>query len=251
MRYGIISDVHGNLEALVECLELMQFSKVDDIFVLGDVVGYGPNPNECISLLKDKTWVRGNHDYIIANIEYAYETSFNHYAAAAIRWTLQHVTQANRCLLNELPEFIKRDGYLLIHGSPAYWDDYILDVFDAYLGIKRMEDTQIAFVGHTHVPECWVWVDEGRKIDVSDVNRVKVTEDNFVLKIEPNAKYIINVGSVGQPRDENNKGCCVIYDTEAQTIEYLRFSYDYLKTAKRIEKAGLPRVLGERLAYGR
>ena len=236
MTIGIISDIHGNLEALNRVLEYMKENDITDIYCLGDVVGYGPNPNECIELVKEncKTVLMGNHDYAaigLANIEY-----FNEYAKISTYWTQDILYDENLEYLKSLPFTFTKEKFHLVHASPknpSNWD-YVLSVNDAKQQIKEFE-SNVCFIGHSHVPVIF---------SDSDYYRKK----NFLFAEDQ--KYLVNVGSTGQPRDGDPRTCFVIYDDEQNSIEYVRLDYDIQKSYNKIINAGLPVFLAERLLKG-
>lgn len=236
MAIGIISDIHGNLEAFSKALEYFKENRIDKIICLGDIVGYGPNPEECINLVRENCHVAlmGNHDYAaigLANIEY-----FNEYAKLATFWTQEKLSGKSKEFLKALPFTHVENGLLFVHASPknpSSWD-YVLSVDDANKQLKRFEE-KICFIGHSHVP-----------IIFSESNYFRKKEFLFTN----NEKYIVNIGSLGQPRDGDPRCCFVVYDEEENKIEYIRLDYDIQKTYNKITNAGLPLFLAERLLKG-
>ena len=236
MINAIISDIHGNLEALNRVLEYLRENGITDIYCLGDVVGYGPNPNECVELVKDncKVVLMGNHDYAaigLANIEY-----FNEYAKISTYWTQDILTEENLEYLKSLPFTFTNDRYHLVHASPknpSNWD-YVLSVNDARQQIREF-DQNICFIGHSHVPVIF---------SDSDYYRKK----NFLFTKDQ--KYLVNVGSIGQPRDGDPRTCFVLYDDEQNSVEYVRLDYEIQKSYNKIINVGLPVFLAERLLKG-
>ncbi len=235
MKIGIISDIHSNLEALQTVLNFLS-GEVDQIYCLGDVVGYGPNPNECVDLIRDHCVkvLMGNHDYAAigkANIEY-----FNDFARMATYWTRKQLTDDSKTYLQGLPFTHQTDQFVMVHASPtnpAHWY-YVLSDEEARIEMQAFSQP-LCFIGHSHVPVVY-----------SNSEIIKQAEVSF----EQNKKYIVNVGSVGQPRDRDPRSCVVIYDTEAHHIRYHRLEYDVHTTYKRIIEAGLPNFLAERLLIG-
>ncbi|HCC68318.1 MAG TPA: hypothetical protein DEP99_00295 [Nitrospiraceae bacterium] len=240
MRYAIISDVHGNLEALKSVFKAISRGGVNSIWFLGDAVGYGPNPNECAAILKEKTQfqVAGNHDHAVigrTDIEY-----FNPYAKAAIKWTKNIMTEKNASILKDLPitKRIKDEGILLVHATPKEpqkWH-YMFTLQDARLNFRFFLE-KLCFIGHTHQPSI-----------VEHSPRGKLTVYMDSVEIKDNHRYIVNAGSVGQPRDGNPDASYVI--CSKNSIEVKRVPYDILLTQKKMHEAGLPLPLIERLAYG-
>ena len=236
MTTAIISDIHGNLESLNRVLEYLKENEISEIYCLGDVVGYGPNPNECVELIKEncKAVLMGNHDYAaigLANIEY-----FNEYAKISTYWTQDILSDENLEYLKSLPFTYSTEKYHLVHASPknpSNWD-YVLSVNDAKQQIREF-DTNICFIGHSHVPVIF---------SDSDYYRKK----NFLFAQDQ--KYLVNVGSTGQPRDGDPRTCFVLYDDEQNSVEYVRLDYDIQKSYNKIINAGLPVFLAERLLKG-
>ena len=243
MKTIIFSDVHGNLEALQAALKFIEMYPNANIYSLGDIIGYGANPKECISEIRRITHVSlaGNHDHAaigLTDIEY-----FNPYAKNALLWTMNCLEKEDRDYLFGLSlskEFSKK--ILLVHSSPLYpeqWD-YILNVYDAQKNFSGF-DEPICFVGHSHSPMV---------IELSHKGTISL-DKREMIHIKPKNRYIINVGSVGQPRDGDWRACLVIYDEDAQTIEFKRLEYDLSTAQEKILQAGLPIFLSERLQYGR
>ncbi len=236
MRAAIISDIHGNLEALEEVFKFVTEQGIEKIYCLGDVVGYGPNPNECIELIREKCHVvlMGNHDYAAigqANIDY-----FNEYARRAAYWTMEQLTDENHAYLTSLPFTHQNDEVILLHASPTnprHWY-YVLSQNEAKIEMNAFNQP-LCFIGHSHVPVIF---------SKSQMFREEV------FSFEKGEKYIVNVGSVGQPRDGNSKSCFAIFDQDKLQIEYVRLNYNMQKTYKKIIKAGLPHFLADRLLKG-
>jgi diadenosine tetraphosphatase ApaH/serine/threonine PP2A family protein phosphatase len=235
MAIAIISDIHGNLEALSTALDYISGQGIKEIYCLGDVVGYGPNPNECVDIVRQKCKVTlmGNHDYAaigLARIEY-----FNQYAKMATYWTMDRLTKENQEFLKQLPFIYQTESMIMVHASPSkpsHWY-YILSQNDARVEMQSFKQN-VCFVGHSHVPVVYSQT-ETFKGDV---------------KIEPNEKYIVNVGSVGQPRDGDPRSCFVIFDPETGKVNYVRLKYEVERTYQKIIKSGLPTFLAERLLKG-
>ena len=236
MTAAIISDIHANLEALQAVFKSIDQYGVDAVYCLGDIVGYGPNPNECIELVRKKCdhVLIGNHDYAAigkTNIEY-----FNQYAKAAAYWTREHLTSKNKEYLTSLPFTHQNDEMLMVHASPtnpAHWY-YVLNPYDAQIEMQSFNQP-LCFIGHSHVPVIY---------SESDVFR------GAYFNFESGQKYIVNAGSVGQPRDGNHKACYALYDMRTQSLNYIRLEYEVQKTYSKILKAGLPPFLAERLLKG-
>lgn len=236
MAIAIISDIHANLEALQSVLKSVKQYDVEAIYCLGDIVGYGPNPNECVDLVRENCEhvLVGNHDFAAigkTDIEY-----FNQYAKAAAFWTRDHLTKENINYLASLPFTHQNDDMIMVHASPtnpAHWY-YVLNPYDAHAEMQSFNQP-LCFIGHSHVP-----------IVYSEKDAIK---DTYV-RFKKQHKYIINVGSVGQPRDGNYKVCYALYDKNNHSLDYIRLDYDVQATYSKILKEGLPAFLAERLLKG-
>ncbi|MEE8408082.1 MAG: metallophosphoesterase family protein [Myxococcota bacterium] len=242
MRYGIFSDAHGNIEALVEVLERLKGQKIDRYAFLGDAVGYGANPNQVCDLIRPLVSyaVVGNHDAAVASrMDYR-----EYYDAArqALDWCATQLSVANMEWLKALP-YKQREGIVeFSHGSPL-----MPESFDYLFAPEQLIDllahydafAPVTFIGHSHLTISF-------KIERGRVTPLLHPE----VVCEPNAKYIITVGSVGQPRDRDPRACCGVFDTEQRIFTYHRVEYDIQATRKKIIDAGLSPVFGERLLVG-
>lgn len=242
MRYAIISDIHSNLEALNTVLDTIQNELIDKIYCLGDIVGYGPYPNECFKLVKQHCEVilTGNHDF--ACIEKSELLYFNQFAKKAIEWTVSALSPENLKEIAELPLEKIVDDFHLVHSNPyapSSWD-YILSIDEAIYNFSKFKK-QICFIGHSHQPIIYV--------ENQDVKYSYTTDSE--IEIEDGHRYIINVGSVGQPRDSIPKSAFGILDTETNTYQLRRVNYDIKKTYDKMLALGLPEFLAERLLVGR
>ncbi len=240
MRYAILSDIHANYDALEAVLKELEKENIDQYVCVGDIVGYGAEPDRCVDKIKDLVvaCVAGNHDF--ATIEKTNIEFFNAYAKEATLWTRQRLSEENKKYLEDLKLVEEINGFTIVHGTlyaPALFD-YIQTTFDAYLSLQVL-DKQLCFVGHSHVPISFF---------LDDAVTYSVESE---IELKPGTKAIINVGSVGQPRDDNPKAAYAIYDTEKSKVWIKRAEYDVESAAKKIEEAGLPEILGERLKYGR
>ncbi|MFQ5706292.1 MAG: metallophosphoesterase family protein [bacterium] len=241
MRYAIISDIHGNLEALQRVLEEIETRNIGEILCLGDVVGYGPNPNECVEIVRKhaKITLAGNHDYApLGRLDLSY---FNPWARSAVEWTGEELTPASTEFLMNLPLMAQMDGFAIVHATPLNPEEwnYITTVGDAVINFPEFQG-QVCFIGHSHVPLNIVMNGNGA-CDVEKQNPMPLLEGK---------RYIINVGSVGQPRDFNSKASFGVYDSDEKVFELVRTVYDLASTQKKIRDAGLPDFLAERLARG-
>jgi len=243
MRYAILGDIHSNLvafEAVLEDIEVR--GGVSEIWCLGDVVGYGPEPHACIELLRryNHVCVAGNHDWAaIGKIDIS---DFNPDAAEACRWTAQQLTAEDIIYLQNLPLSLKQGDFVLVHGSPRHpiWE-YILSVDDARDNFNYF-DTKFCLVGHSHVPLMF-WCDNtGACLGARLPQEIRLGSQGFRL--------IINPGGVGQPRDGDPRASYAIYDGDAQIMYHYRVSYDINATQKKMRERNLPPPLIFRLSYG-
>ena len=240
MRFAIFSDIHSNLEAIEAVLNDAREQHCSQFVCLGDVVGYNANPRECIELVRDMECpvVKGNHDEQAAMIESSRD--FNELAEYAINWTRENLTEADKQWLRELRLLHQVRDFTIVHATldtPGQWD-YVLNNLDAIASFAY-QHTTVCFFGHTHLPVAYV--------RNNGVRGLKVNE----LMIEPDKKYFINVGSVGQPRDGDWRAAYCIYDLEKNVVEQRRVQYDLATAQKKILKAGLPRLLAARLEIGK
>jgi predicted phosphodiesterase len=237
----IISDIHANLTALEAVLD--EAGEVDAAWCLGDLVGYGPDPNECVSrvrTLPNLECIIGNHD--AAALKQIDTDTFNPEARSAIQWTQKTLTKGNLAFLSNLPEIINLENVTLTHGSPRHpvWE-YLLDTRAATINFDFFS-TSYCFVGHTHLPVLYMKARENHSA------RLIIPEPNTVMKISPRA--ILNPGSVGQPRDRDPRASFALYDPEANTWDYRRVPYDIQSVQERMEAANLPLRHIQRLAAG-
>lgn len=237
MKILVFSDIHSNLTALEAVLAAA--GSVDAHWCLGDIVGYGPDPNECIALVRDLSnlvCVRGNHD--AATLGAVDQQTFNHEAGLAITWTKRHLNAEGMQYLLSLPEKLEVDDITIVHGSPRnpVWD-YVMDYRTA-LRMFEYFNTNVCLLGHTHVPAIW-----------TEENEPKAPVMDFQKNIL-HTKTILNPGSVGQPRDHDARAAYAIFDPEEKTWELRRISYDVASVQARIKKSGLPWRHAMRLAEG-
>ncbi len=240
MKYAFLADIHGNLDALQSVVRAIEGDDgIDKVCCIGDLVGYGAQPDECIALVKHLGWpvVAGNHDYAaIGNIDLSY---FNPLAREAIEWTSSVLTEENKEFLRELPLTWEEDSLIMVHGTlyePESFG-YILSELDARM-IFRLLNRDFCFTGHSHYPCVFI---EGEDIVFSKEPEVK---------IEMSERALVNVGGVGQPRDGDSRACWVAYDEDARTVTIHRVEYDIEAAARKITDAGLPEPLAERLFEG-
>lgn len=241
MSYAIVSDVHANLDSLQQALAMIGDS--EELLSLGDVVGYGPNPNEVVAALKARCAhaVLGNHD--LAAVENFGVENFNSAARAAIEWTQGMLAETSRSWLNSLPYELRLPEFLLVHGAPVEYFEYILDKSAAARAFEAT-DARIIFVGHTHIAEYWT-----RDADGNIGHRHM--QQGGTLTLDDATRYIIDVGSVGQPRDLNPRACFVRYEPQMRRVEWIRYDYPIARVQEKMRAAGLPSYLVERLSAGR
>lgn len=241
MSVAILSDIHGNAEALAAVLA--EIAPGDEVWCLGDIVGYGPNPNECVGAIaaRARLCILGNHE--VAALDGVGLEYFNDFAAEAIEWTQGVLRAEHRAYLNGLGYEIRADDFLLVHGAPVTYFEYILGIDDAEHAFAAT-DARLIFVGHSHVAEAYVLERDGG-----------ITHRHYQhggkLALEPGLRYVINVGSVGQPRDLNPEASFVTFDRTAGTLVWRRIPYDVAAVRAKIAAARLPDPLGSRLLSGR
>src|SRR5215831_15129107 len=246
MRYLILTDIHANLEGLTTCLTDARERGYDETLVLGDIVGYGPDPNAVIDVIRDlkpKAIVRGNHDKVALGMNQA--EGFHAAARAAAHWMLESLTEENREWLVALPmgpTII--DGEIEIcHGAPFDEDAYIFDELDARHAFEAAT-APVCFYGHTHFAVVFRMVKDLLEI-------VSPPDGETALMIDPQSRYLVNPGSVGQPRDGDPRAAYAIYDTETKRLDLIPLSYPLEITQEKMLKVGLPDPLARRLALGR
>jgi diadenosine tetraphosphatase ApaH/serine/threonine PP2A family protein phosphatase len=240
MTHAILSDIHGNLEALETVLTDLDRVRPASVVCLGDFVGYGASPNECIERLKPRLEeaVIGNHD--LAAVGRLALRSFHEDAAAAARWTDLALTPENRVYLESLPYERKWRGTRLVHGAPSAPPEwrYVLSTRDALAEFAAFEE-RVCFIGHSHFPCAF-------DRHASELRFTRADE----IAIQPGHRYLVTVGSVGQPRDGDPRACYALYDEAAGLIRHVRLEYDVDGAMRRILAAGLPAFLAERLLRG-
>jgi diadenosine tetraphosphatase ApaH/serine/threonine PP2A family protein phosphatase len=245
VRYGILSDIHGNLEAFEAVLEALSHESIDVYLCLGDIVGYGASPNECLERVWSLTSevIAGNHDH--AATGKLDIVSFNHAAAEAALWTMQRLTRTGRHYLRELPLARRYDHILAVHAAPTHPEQwpYLISLDQAACEFQAFpEGIRVCVLGHTHTPAIFERDDEQDTCRLVPHNR---------CPLMATCRYIVNTGSVGQPRDGDPRAAYGVYDTEAMLVEIKRVPYDIQTAQKKIRRAGLPEVLAGRLARGR
>lgn len=240
MRYGIFSDIHSNLEALHAALEVYKKERIERYLCIGDIISYGADPSPCIRIVRElkANIVAGNHEWGVcakSGLE-----NFTDIAQKALVWTKAALSEEERDFLAGLPLVCEEENFILVHGSldsPA--DFYYLNTMEeadmSFAALRK----QICFVGHTHRPG--VFVEKEGELFFKPLK---------VLELEDNKRYIVNVGSVGQPRDRDYRASLVVYDSDTRIVELKRVDYDFRLTQEKILKAGLPESLARRLGEG-
>jgi diadenosine tetraphosphatase ApaH/serine/threonine PP2A family protein phosphatase len=247
MRYLVLSDIHANLEALEACLSDARARKFDDTLILGDIVGYGADPNAVIDVVKGLmpiAIVRGNHDKAACGIDTA--AGFRAVARSAIEWTFRVLTPEHRAWLSELPvgPGLVNEDLEICHGSPRDEDEYILDDGEAKRALTASVRPLCLF-GHTHFRIAY---------DLSKGtlrSTVPPLEEVSTLVIRKDTRYLVNPGAVGQPRDGDARAAYAVVDTTTKRVELFRVDYPFEVTQQKIIEAGLPEALARRLAIGR
>ncbi len=245
MRYLIFSDIHGNLEAFLEILSAVKKDSIDRYLFLGDLVGYGASPNEVIREIQKLTplhIIRGNHDKAVSDHEPV--PTFNPVAAAAIHWTRKNLDEKNSKYLSRLRAgpVVADESITICHGSPFDEDFYIFGEFDAAEAFMYTK-TQVTFFGHTHLP--FVYTEEDRLV----LGRF-ISSQTEKVRLKEKIRYLINPGSVGQPRDRNPDAAYAVFDSEERTVTFHRVPYDIKSAQKKITGEELPRSLADRLEMG-
>lgn len=271
-KYAILSDIHGNLEALSAVLDVCAAEKVEKFILLGDIVGYNANPSECIHLVRQLNLVaavKGNHDEYAVKDDMA-SSGFNESARLAIQWTHDQLSEEDIAWLKELkysrPVFDKAYPITAVHATmdtPENWG-YIFDIQDADAHFMAAPSARLSFCGHSHVPVAFdrspntsgdqravkripEW--EGEDID-EDMDIDYTVANMLTVKLEKNHRYLFNIGSIGQPRNGDPRASFAIYDSEAETVSRFRIPYDIATAQQKVRDAGLPERLALRLALG-
>jgi len=246
MRYLILSDIHSNREALGTVISFVKRKPWDKAVFLGDLVGYGANPNQAIDMLrslKPLMAIRGNHDKVCSGLEDG--ELFNRMALEAAMWTRKKLTRPNLKWLQGLPQGpVVVDGkFAICHGTPIDEDAYIFGELEA-LNVFRQTDFPICFFGHSHFPVIFA-------LSPDAITTVLTVAPSFRFKLKAGVRYLINPGSVGQPRDGNPLCSFAIYDSDSGVVSIHRLPYKLKTTQQKILEAGLPKPLADRLAVGR
>lgn len=241
MKYGIFSDIHSNLEALNAVLALFEKEGVEKTLCLGDIVGYGANPKECLSRIRSLGGIviAGNHDW--ATVDRMKMDYFNRYAREAILWTQKQLSDEEKEFLRHLELSYQTDLFTLVHGSLDFPEEfhYVFDTESATATLE-LSTTPVCFIGHSHLPMIFALASDGT---------IRLFRSGKA-KLEKGVKFLVNDGSVGQPRDGDPRAACAIFDADNQTVEIHRLPYDIRLTQQKILQAGLPRILASRLSEG-
>ncbi len=240
-QIAVISDIHGNYAALQAVVADLDEVGCGAIYCLGDTVGYGGSPNQCVDLLRARgaVCIQGNHDVVAVGLESA--EGFNSGARAAVEWTADVLTDANLAFLRDLPErLVVEGGALLVHGAPNDRDRYLWDDHEMMAEAAKLKasgEARVCFFGHTHLAS------------VAGEERFSKGEEGIFL-LEDDSCWLVNPGSAGQPRDGDPRAAYAVWRPEEGEIEFRRVVYDVARAQGRIEEAGLPEWLGERLEVG-
>jgi diadenosine tetraphosphatase ApaH/serine/threonine PP2A family protein phosphatase len=243
LKYAIFGDIHGNLDALQACIRHMREVGAEKSICVGDIVGYGAQPSECVDAVREITnsVIAGNHEYAVCGkmgLEF-----FNAYAKEAIEWTQKQLAEDKLSYLRDLPLVQRIDSFTIAHSTlhaPEAFG-YIETLYSAHMSLSFLDD-QVCFVGHSHIPITFV-------LDLTQKTLTYTMDEE--IRLAPDHKALVNVGSVGQPRDENPKACYAIYIPEEGLVQMHRVEYDAAAAAQKIRDAGLPEVLSSRLIMGR
>ncbi len=241
MRYALFSDIHSNLESFKAVIQALKGEAIDKYICIGDIVGYGADPGECIRLIRklEADIVAGNHDY--GAVEKTDISYFNRYAGKAVLWTAAQLSPLQKIFLTHLALIKAYSDFTVVHASlnePEKWK-YVMDILDASRSFRILK-TKLLFIGHSHAPAMFEEKDkECRRFFAKDID---IAED---------CRYIINIGSVGQPRDDDPRACFAIYDTDTRRVEMRRVDYDVQAASQKILKAGLPEILAYRIKEGK
>ncbi|TIW29687.1 MAG: metallophosphoesterase family protein [Mesorhizobium sp.] len=246
MRIAILSDIHANREAFDAVLEVVRKQAPDQLVLLGDLVGYGPDPVYVVEKAADLVeggafCIKGNHDEAAA----LGRTDMTENARAAIEWTRERLAQEHLDFLAQLPLSLRSEDRLYVHASaerPEKWL-YIRDV-DAAERCLSSSDARFIFCGHTHIPAIYYALPGRRPVHFRPL-------DNVGAPLSELRRHLVMVGAVGQPRDGNPAACFALLDTERHEVTMVRVPYDHEKTARKIQASGLPGWLGMRLKIGR
>lgn len=239
-RVGIFSDIHSNIHALEAVLGVLDEENVDHLFCCGDVVGYGAFPNECCQILRDRNCpvIAGNHDHAVLGLtDISY---FNDVAKQAVLWTRKVLSRENEEFLRSLPLTHKAGNMFFVHSSPDQPEEwnYILTMGEARANFHYFNE-QFCFIGHSHQP--FIIINNNEDISCPETPEIQILDTR---------RYLINAGSVGQPRDRNPNACYILVDLDRKILQIKRIPYSIKEAQDAILSSGLSQELAERLAYG-
>jgi diadenosine tetraphosphatase ApaH/serine/threonine PP2A family protein phosphatase len=248
MRYLILSDLHANLDALEAVLAVAP--PTDRFLILGDIVGYGAEPNAVIERVRGLSptiLIRGNHDKVASGVELP--EAFNPAALQSAAWTYETLTTVNRIWLRALPSgpALIDDTVEICHGSPDDEDEYLFSATEA-MRLASATSRPVCFFGHTHVAVSYTVCPDRAQVETVET---RLEQDQVTIAIKPGRQYLINPGAVGQPRDGDPRAAFGFFDTSTHNVQLWRVPYDVPRAQERIRAAGLPDVLARRLALGR
>ena len=254
MLIGILADVHANLQALEATLEWMDARGVDDRVCLGDVVGYGGDPERCIEIVRERcsVTVRGNHDHAV--FDAALRMDFNEHARQAVERHAEILDEAEVAWLRSLPEVATREGVILGHAGfadPGSYP-YVTDPATATVELAAMPG-RIGFIGHTHVPAIFRALEDGEAERVVPASWIEVPgadAGEVNVRLEEPGRFLVNPGSVGQPRDRDPRAACAVFDTAGEILILARIPYDVRAAQQAIVDRGMPAFEASRLSYG-
>lgn len=242
MRLAIISDIHANLEALTAILRDLEHQNVDQILCLGDVVGYGADPVACLKLVREHCTevLMGNHEHAVLGL--LSPANLNDIARSSLSWTADQLSDDDKSFISSMKTDLIIDQLHLVHASPyepMKWH-YVLSDKAVVKAIKHAR-TNLCLIGHTHLPVIYSLAEDGSV-------RKRIGHDFLP---DPDHKYVVNTGSVGQPRDNDPRACYLVFDGEAYEINYRRVDYDITLAQSKMTKVEAPKLLIERIALGR
>lgn len=246
MRCLIVSDIHANWEALQAVLRGVRRKKLDATFMLGDVVGYGGAPNQVMDALNQLPGrvfsVRGNHDKVVAGLESS--DGFNDVALVSVEWTRQRMTPSHMAALRALPQgpLSVTPEIGICHGSPLDEDQYLMSIESAEASFERTSE-HLVFFGHTHLPTFF-------ELEGTSVRGGLLEGNRGSMELDPGSRYLLNPGSVGQPRDRSPRAAYMLLNTDTNILSWRRVRYPVRAAQRRIRRAGLPDSLADRLASG-
>lgn len=250
MKYLILSDIHANFEALEAVLKHAK-GRYDKLVCLGDLVGYGPDPNEVLEWARETIesegarMIRGNHDKACCGLDSIED--YNPAAQASSIWTADVLSDGNLEFLRELAMGpVDAGGFDLVHGAPSDEDEYIITTNDA-AGMREHLRASVTFFGHTHLQGGFFF----RRAAVKGIDKVPSKWEELTISIDDQSSFLINPGSVGQPRDGDWRAAYAVYEAADKLVTYYRVEYDAQESRRRMREVGLPAVLGDRLLVGR